>query len=99
MVLDRKFRINTASGSYGEAYTPRVEGANGGAIVTAFAYDDPHAVNIQNQHTLVSMRNGDDGIAVGISASEGGLEKRFRAIGEVSKRGGGDDIAMALAIY
>lgn len=99
IVIDASANINTAGGSWGDAIAPRVQTANLGALVTAFAYDDPHAAKISNQETLVSMRNGDDGIAVGISSSKGGLSKRIRARGESSQKGGGDDIAMALAIY
>ena len=98
-ILDAKARINTASGDQGLAITPRVETANGGAVISAFAYDDPHAVNVLDQKTIVSIKNGDDGLAVGIGSSDGGLSKRIKATGDSSQRGGGNDIAMALSIY
>lgn len=98
-ISDHKARINTASGCKGQGVTPRINTEPDGAIISAFAYDDPHSVTIANQKTLVSLKNGDDGLAVGISATEGDMSKRIRASSDSCKRGGGDDIAMAISIH
>jgi hypothetical protein len=98
-IVDSKARINTASGCKGEGITSRVNSDDSGALVTVWSFDDPHSVTIANQETLVSMKNGDDGMAVGISPTEGGMTRRIRAVGDSCQRGGGDDIAMAISIY
>lgn len=98
-VVDAKARINTADGCNGESIAPRVESQDGGALLTVFSYIDPHAVTIARQETLVSLKNGDDGIAVGISSTDGGLSRRIMAASDSCKRGGGDDIAAAISIF
>jgi hypothetical protein len=97
-ILDTNGKINTARGKSGEAYSPRVD-TDIGALITAFVYDDPHVVEIKKQKTLVSFKNGDDGMAVGISETDGGLSKRIHACANSTQRGGGDDIAVAISIH
>jgi hypothetical protein len=98
-VLDAKARIDTCSSLRGEAVSPRVETHESGALLTAFCYADPHAVTIRRQKTLVSLKSESDGIAVGISRSDGGLSKRIHACAQEIQKGSGDDIAMAVSIY
>ena len=98
-VMDAKSRIDTCNSLRGEAISPRVETHENGALLTAFCYADPHAVTIRRQKTLVSLKSQDDGIAVGISKSDGGLSKRIHACAQEILAGSGDDIAMAVSIY
>jgi hypothetical protein len=98
-VVDSKARINTANGCKGEGVTSRINTDENGVLVTAFAYDDPHSVTIAKQETIVSIKNGDDGMAVGVSPTDGGMSRRIRAVGDSCQRGGGDDIAMAISLY
>lgn len=97
-IVDAKGKICNSCGTGNEISTPRAYTAKKGAIISAFAYDEPHDVSIQDQNTLASIEQGSRGLAVGISPTNGGLSKRLKAISR-SKCGGGDDIAFCIALH
>jgi hypothetical protein len=98
-IVAAKGMIDSASGSRGLSYAPKIRTAEQGAIISSFCYDDPFQADVVNQKTLVSLRNGDDGLAVGIGSTDGGLSRRIKAYDGQKQRGGGDDIAVAISIH
>jgi len=97
-ILDARGRINNACSVGSKIVTPRVNTHKDGAIITCFAYDDPNSMHIKDQETLASLECCNRGMAIGISPTGGGLSRRMSAVSE-SLCGGGDDIALCVAIY
>lgn len=97
-IIDAKGKTCNSCGSGNEISTPRALTSRGGAILSAFAYDEPNDISIQEQNTLAAIGQGNRGLAVGISPTNGGLSKRLKAISK-SKCGGGDDIAFCIALH
>ena len=97
-IVDAKGKICNSCSAGNEISTPRAYTANHGAILSAFAYDEPNDISIQDQNTLAAIGQGNRGLAVGISPTNGGLSKRLKAISK-SKCGGGDDIAFCIALH
>jgi hypothetical protein len=97
-IVDAKGKVCNSCGCGNEISTPRAYTAKQGAVISAFAYDEPHDISIQDQNTLASIEHGNRGLAIGISPTNGGLSKRLKAISK-SKCGGGDDIAFCIALH
>lgn len=95
LLVDAKGAVNSALGSRGRAITPEVETIKGGAVISVFAYDDPHAVKVKGMKTLVSKPH----IAIAIGPTKDGKHKRIEARAGIPKLGKGNDIAIALSIY
>lgn len=99
IVVDVAGMIDTAGGSRGLAFTPRVRTAQDGCLLSFFCYGDPLKVSVKDQLTLTSRKTQDRGLAVGISRTEGGTSRRVKAISEQIHKGNGNDIAVALSLY
>ena len=96
LIVDAFADMNTAKGIRGLAYAPRVQGIRGGAVVSAFAYSEPHKVRVRQNKTLASLK----GMAVGIGNQRFDYKtKKVMAYSKRSIRGKGYDLTLALSIY
>ncbi len=98
-LADFKSDINTAPGHRGLSIAPRVLTEDDGMLLNYYVYDDPHASEVIGADTLVSYRNGDDGIALGVSPTKKGKSGRMKAYSGIYKRGGGDEIATSISMF
>lgn len=99
LVVQAKGFSDTAGGFRGLAFTPRVRTAEGGCLISVFLYGDPLEVDIQGQHQLLKLSNGCEGLAIGVSKTEGGTSRRIKALSNHTVKGNGEDIAVAIAVY
>ena len=99
-VVDVDATRNSNDGKCGEAKTPRISTSKQGAIIGVFLFDDPLLVEITNDsfNLVSSFQSGDDGMALGISDTDGGRHKSIHTISKRCRRGGGNDIAMAISL-
>lgn len=97
-VIDARARINNSCSVDNSIVAPRVTTAKEGALINAFAYDEPQSVHLSTKKVLASIENGHKGLAVGISPTSGGMSSRVKAFANADMCGGGDDIALSIAI-
>jgi len=92
--------INTARSLRGLAYAPRAEAIAGGAVVTAFAYGDPHKVNVKGAKTLVSEKDHSMGYAIGLAETKHDIKiAKTKAYSGRYQKGSGEDLAFTVTIY
>ena len=100
MLIDAKAYIDTAQGTRGLAYAPRVKTANYGAVITCFSYADPIIVDIKNQFTVSAFTSDNLGQAVGISSSEDIKSERIKARSDLPYlKGKGDTLTCSLSLF
>ena len=99
-VVDFGSDEDTESGREGDARAPSVRTEKEGVVVFAAAFDDPHqaVVSTKGFVMLLSTDSGTgDGLAIGISPTNGDRTGSIDATGTSYERGGGDDIASAIS--
>ena len=99
IIVDAKGFVDPAGGLRGYAFTPRVQTAEHGCLVTAFFYAEPHKAKIEDQYQLLSFTNKHEGLAIGISQTSGGLSKRVKANGREEIKGTGEDLSVAVSLF
>ena len=98
-VVDFGSEEDTENGREGDARAPSVRTENG-VVLFAAAFDDPHQaiVTTKGFTMLLSTDSGTgDGLAIGISPTDGDRTGSIDATGTSYERGGGDDIASAIS--
>ena len=72
---DHNSVTDSEDNNYGVAIAPSINTVNQGIVIAAFMFDDPHESTIINDgyKMLVSESKGDDGLAVGVSETDGML--------------------------
>lgn len=99
-VVDFGSDEDTESGREGDAKAPSVRTEKEGVVIFAAAFDDPHhaIVTTKGFIMLLSTDSGTgDGLAIGISPTNGDRTGSIDATGTSYERGGGDDIASAIS--
>ena len=88
----------------GEAMTPGLRMARGGAFLAVVNFDDPHTGTIispeKTFHVLASFSSGDDGMLVAISGepTSGSMMEDVHVVGQSKISGGGQAIGLSLSL-
>ena len=99
-VVDFDSGEDTESGREGDVKAPSVNTERDGVVLFAAAFDDPHqaVVTTKGFTMLLSTDSGTgDGLAIGISPTNGDRTGSIGATGTSYERGGGDDIASTIS--
>jgi hypothetical protein len=97
-IVDARARVNSATSQTNEILSPRTMTSKNGAMLTAYAFDEPKGVCIKDQNLLTNINCCGKGLSVGVSSTEGGMSNRVRALANDVHCGGKDDIAMCVSI-
>ena len=99
-VVDFDSGEDTGTGREGDAKAPGVRTEKDGIVLATFAFDDPHQAVITTKGfiMLLSTDSGTgDGLAIGVSPTNGDRTGSIDATGTSYERGGGDDIASTIS--
>lgn len=100
-VVDAEAEEDTMPGREGAARAPEIDGEEGGIVLAAYIYDDPHGditVTSDGFTMLLSAEAGSgDGMAIAVAPTSDSHVGPIEALGIDSQLGGGDDIGMTIS--